>query len=346
MTGCDRATLSAVWLCGGAALLALSQVSQSFPLVAACAARPGRLRPVFWFPDYFCNEAAGLLRDGRADVATYPVTPALEPDWAACEALARHAPPDVFVLVHFFGRAAAAGTARAFCDRHGARLLEDATHVLRPVTGIGEAGDFVCFSPRKFFDVPDGGLLVVRDPHDACRAEAALRASPRGHPDPTRWRLKRLERAVRRFLRPARGGPKPLAPIRPLPDGPPAELFRQPRISPFSSRRLAAAVRSGTMAAIAADRLSFESDLAGRLAGQPGVRLVERQAEAVPCWYGLACADERSRVAALDRLRSQGVQTLPWPNQLPPEALAGPRRDAVLALRGRFLVVVPPRSGG
>lgn len=346
MTDRDLEAIRSVWLSRHAALYALSQVSQSFPLVAACASRAGRKRPVFWFPEYFCNEAAGLLRDGRGDIAVYPVTRDLDPDWTACEALAAVSPPDVFVLVHFFGRAGGAAKARAFCDRHGARLLEDATHVLRPVAGIGDAGDFACFGPRKFFDIPDGGLMVVRNAADRPCVEAALRAMPPGHPDPTRWRLKRWEGALRRRLRPWKRKPKPLAPIRPTLDGPPAELFSQPNISPYSLRRLVRAIRSGELSRIADDRLRFERDLAGLLAGHGGVELVARQPDAVPCWFGLACDDEQSYLGTLDWLRSRGVQVLTWPNQPPPEALAGSRRGAVLALRNRFLIALPPRSEG
>lgn len=344
--GRDLETLRSVWLSGGATLFPLSQVSHSFPLIAACASRDGRKRPLFWLPEYFCNEAAGLLRDGTADIAVYPVTRDLDPDWPACEALAAICPPDVVVLIHFFGRAGEAAEARAFCDRHGARLVEDATHVLRPVDGIGEAGDFVCFSPRKFFDIPDGGMLVVRDPADASRVRAALDAAPAGHPDPTRWRLKRWKRLLRRRLMPWTRKPKPLAPFRPTLDGPPARLFSMPNISPHALRRLAKAVRLGVLSTVAEKRFAFERRLAGLVAERPGVRLVERQPDAVPCWCGLACEDDESYLATLDWLRAQGVHALSWPNQLPPEVLAGSRRDAVLALRNRFLIVVPPRFEG
>lgn len=339
-------TVRSVWLSGGGSLFPLSQVSHSFPLIAACASRDGRERLVFWFPEYFCNESAGLLRNGAADIVVYPVTRDLDPDWSACEALATASPPDVFVLVHYLGRAGDAAGARAFCDRHGARLVEDATHVLRPVGGIGDAGDFVCFSPRKFFDIPDGGMLAVRDPADASRVRTALDAAPPGHPDPTRWRLKRWERMLRRRFRRSKREPPPLAPIRPTLDGPPARLFAQANISPFSLRRLARAVRSGGASKIADERLAFERRLAGLLAGRAGVGLVERQPDAVSCWFGLACEDGQSYLATLDWLRAQGIHAMPWPNQLPPEALSGSRRDAVLALRNRYLIVAPPRPEG
>jgi hypothetical protein len=344
MTERDLAVLRSVWLRRGAALFALSQVSQAFPLVAACASRGGRARPVIWIPEYFCNEAVGLLRDGSADIVAYPLTTDLDPDWPACGQLAAARPPDVFVLVHYFGRASAAASARAFCDSHGARLVEDATHVMQPVKGIGDAGDFAFFGPRKFFDIPDGGLLIVADRRDADRVEAALASRPPGHPSPTRWRLKQWERTLRRRFRASDRKQKPLAKIRPNLEGPPASLFEEPNVSPFSLRRLARAVEAGAPAAIAQRRRLFEYWLAGLLASRKGVALVERHPDAVPCWFGVACANERIYMATLDWLRGQGIQALPWPNQLPPEALAGGRRRAVIALRNRYLIVVPPKG--
>jgi hypothetical protein len=92
----------------------------------------------------------------------YPLTPELQPDMAACRTLAEANPPDLFVLVHYFGRPAHPAQARDFCRHHGAWLIEDAAHVLRPVAEVGTGGDFVLYSPHKHLPVPDGSVLVVR----------------------------------------------------------------------------------------------------------------------------------------------------------------------------------------
>jgi hypothetical protein len=65
-------------------------------------------------------------------------------------------------MVHFFGRASRAAAARDFCARSGGWLIEDAAHVLQPMEGVGEHGDFVLYSPHKHLPIPDGAVLVVR----------------------------------------------------------------------------------------------------------------------------------------------------------------------------------------
>jgi dTDP-4-amino-4,6-dideoxygalactose transaminase len=45
---------------------------------------------------------------------------------------------------------------------YGAWFVEDCAHCLKAVSGVGEFGDFVLYSPHKLLAIPDGGLLVVR----------------------------------------------------------------------------------------------------------------------------------------------------------------------------------------
>jgi hypothetical protein len=115
-----------------------------------------------WLPDYFCNAALGPLRDIGAHLMFYPVNDRLTLDPDACERLADISVPDIVVLVHYFGQPAQAGNIPDICKRHGAWLIEDAAHVLRPVPGIGETGDCVLYSPHKHLPIPDGAMLIVR----------------------------------------------------------------------------------------------------------------------------------------------------------------------------------------
>jgi len=117
---------------------------------------------IYWFPDFFCNESLLLLRHNGVRLIFYPVTESLQPNFQACRELASEAPPDIFVLVHYFGTPNPPAPARDFCARHGAWLVEDAAHVLRPITGVGEYGDFVLYSPHKLLPLPDGAVLVAR----------------------------------------------------------------------------------------------------------------------------------------------------------------------------------------
>ncbi len=115
-----------------------------------------------WIPDFFCNASLAALRQTGAKLVFYPLTDKMVPDITACRMQVDSDPPDLFVLVHYFGQPTPAATARDFCARHGAWLIEDAVHALRPVEGIGAYGDFVLYSPHKHLPIPDGAVLVVR----------------------------------------------------------------------------------------------------------------------------------------------------------------------------------------
>jgi lipid II:glycine glycyltransferase (peptidoglycan interpeptide bridge formation enzyme) len=124
-----------------------------------------------WIPDFMCNASLGPLRETGAKLIFYPVTEEMEPNYGACQILAEQHSIDVFVLVHYFGQPNAAERIATFCKEHGAWLIEDATHVLQPISGIGEVGDCVLYSPHKHLPIPDGAILVVRPNGPACFCE-------------------------------------------------------------------------------------------------------------------------------------------------------------------------------
>jgi hypothetical protein len=142
----------------------LSRSAWSFALIALWRKNLAPESPVtVWIPDFFCNASLVALRKIDVKLVFYPLTVNMAPEIAACRMLAEPTPPDLFVLVHYFGQPAPdAASARDFCARHGAWLIEDAAHVLRPQGKVGVYGDFVLYSPHKHLPIPDGAVLVVR----------------------------------------------------------------------------------------------------------------------------------------------------------------------------------------
>ena len=124
-----------------------------------------------WIPDFMCNASLGPLRETGAKLIFYPVTEEMAPNYGACQILAEQHSIDIFVLVHYFGQPNAAERIATFCKEHGAWLIEDATHALQPISGIGEVGDCVLYSPHKHLPIPDGAILVVRPNGPACFCE-------------------------------------------------------------------------------------------------------------------------------------------------------------------------------
>jgi hypothetical protein len=115
-----------------------------------------------WLPDYFCNGSLAPLRDFGAHIIFYPITDELHPDMEWCNANAKISRPDIFVLVHYFGKPISLDDVVIFCQENFTLLIEDAAHALFPIKGIGEYGDCVLYSPHKHLAIPDGALLVIR----------------------------------------------------------------------------------------------------------------------------------------------------------------------------------------
>ena len=122
----------------------------------------GRECPHFWVPDYFCNQSLAEVRETSARLTFYPIEETLRPDWQWCERRARAHPPDIFILVHYFGDASDSKEAKRFCRRTGALMVEDAVHVLAPIPGVGQSGHLVLYSPHKIVAVPDGAVCIIR----------------------------------------------------------------------------------------------------------------------------------------------------------------------------------------
>ena len=114
-----------------------------------------------WIPDYFCNASLTPLRISGATLIFYPINEEMLPDISRCKELALTFPPDIFILVHYFGKPANSKLIKEFCIINQTWLIEDAAHVLKPIKGIGNLGDFILYSPHKHLPVPDGALLIA-----------------------------------------------------------------------------------------------------------------------------------------------------------------------------------------
>jgi hypothetical protein len=324
-----------VWLRREGTLFTLSQASHGFALMAETA-RPKGERPVFWLPDYFCDDALQSLRETGADLVFYPVNADMNPDWAACELLGRSQKPDFFVLVHYFGQCANVRRARDFCDRYQARLVEDATHVLQPAGDIGGFGDFALFSPRKFFDIPNGGIMTCHDPQASKRIGEHLHLC--GPPEGVDLRrvLKDAERAFRRHVlrrKPKAHSvpPRLLETVNPM-----VPLFPGIRMGRYSKSRIAREISSCRIETLGAQRAGFEERVCAKL--DPDVTPIAGFGDAVSCWLGLACENETIAQATMDRLRQENIVAAPWPNRLPPEVLNDSGHQLAKRLRNTNLL--------
>lgn len=329
------AALAGVWQRGPGVTLLLSQASHAYSVILAVLEARGQRVPEIWVPAYFCEGALLPARRAGARFRFYAVTEAMTPVWPTVEAMCRDSRPDLFVLPHFFGAESDGAEARAFCDRVGCLLHEDAAHLLRPVGTVGTVGDFVSFSPRKYCGIADGGVLVVRG--TALATEAAQVA--------TRLETAPYDTRRERFLLwrnglpwMVRSGPQPSIAFDSDPFG--ASSLPSVWISAPSSNRLHRLGPAG-LDRIAAREAATVADLERAL--RPlGLEPLPRLAGATPYILGFRAASHAVAMRAHDALRRAGAIAGSWP-RLPPEVVAAPEQyGAAHALR-QTVVRISPR---
>jgi hypothetical protein len=329
----DGDALAAPWRHGDEAAFWFSRGAWAMAaLVEAWRAAHGGAAPAFWLPDYFCNQSTAPVRASGGRLVFYPIGDDLEPNWPVCERMTAAGPPDIFVLVHFFGRPADGAAARRFCDRADSLLVEDGAHALGPEPDIGAVGDAVFYSLHKTLAIPDGGLLLVRQTMIASAMAAAAESLGRAAPSAAPWLTKRL---VQKLL------PGPMA--RSLiarrgaafADDPPfAPLPTTAAPSPLACRLLARQGRA--LNSIALARRRNGEALARALSGETGAAPLFNDLPLAP--YRLAVrADDAP--ALYDDWRRQGIPVETWPD-LAPEVTASPAaHETALALRRTVLLL-------
>jgi dTDP-4-amino-4,6-dideoxygalactose transaminase len=278
-----------------------------------------------WLPDFFCNSSLTPLRGMGVQLKFYSLTDQMAPDLDACRTLAGEKRPDLFVLVHYFGRPTPAEGAMAFCRENGAWLIEDAAHVLKPITGIGEYGDCVLYSPHKHLPIPDGAVLVVRENGPAKLASqpsalavlqevyrSLLNASVFSHQSAWFWLVKRvLQRLGVRALR------RPITQFLTDTDTNNTGLAR-PQMSLLARRLLSHLLDSlDTVAHLRQrNRLLWDTVLAET---NPFQLLMWPESGAyTPYLAGFACHDEALAEKVFLKWQQTGLPVTTWPD-LPPE---------------------------
>lgn len=293
----------------------------------------GRL-PRLWVPDYFCNASLDPVRRCGVPLTFYPMGLDLAPDWEECRRLALAEAPDLFLAVHYFGLPADMGSASEFCRQEGALLIEDCAHMLAPVPGVGETGTFVLWSPHKHLAVPQGGLVVCRDPDEGVAAPTGPAPSLRP------WFFKRLiQKMAPGWLLPfpTRQGP-------PRFDEDPAgqSLPDTPSLAENAGRLLAGAVSA--LPQVAAARRRNAQALSLVLAREPGWRMLGGMPDAIPYRLVMRCDSGDIAAERYGVYRRRGLPVGSWPD-LAPEIKAAPERHARALILRACLLCFPIHHG-
>jgi dTDP-4-amino-4,6-dideoxygalactose transaminase len=114
-------------------------------------------------PAYHHGSEVEALVQAGVRCRFYEATDDLQPDEAALEAMVGPR-TRALVVIHYLGFAQDAPRWRAWCDRHGLRLIEDAAQAwlaARDGRPVGSLGDVAIFCLYKTFGLPDGAAVVA-----------------------------------------------------------------------------------------------------------------------------------------------------------------------------------------
>jgi len=148
-------------------------------------------RPVtILLPAFFCGQSLRFLRQGNAVILFYPLTNTLQPDYEWIKSLLEKQQVDFFLHVHYFGQINFQDESRLLCDKYGMCLIEDCAHIIHHSICKQWRGDFLLFSPHKFFPVAHGGLLYTKKQYRYHKTESVAFF-------PWQWYMKQF---IKRYL--------------------------------------------------------------------------------------------------------------------------------------------------
>jgi lipid II:glycine glycyltransferase (peptidoglycan interpeptide bridge formation enzyme) len=332
------AQLSSPWTRSGDLAFWFSRSAWSLAVVARCRQKVvGKKRVNVWVPDFFCNSSLTPLRESGVNLFFYPITEELTPDFSACQNLIiQQQPIDLFLLVHYFGKPTSTKLSDTFCKLHGAWLIEDATHVLQPIPGVGEVGDFVLYSPHKHLPIPDGAILIVRQNGPSRIAEnvqvmkflnsiiAIVFAMPGRSIKPALiWLLKRLAQIL---------GLHAYLPITKLKFSNKQDVKAQahPQMTPLATRLLKPLI---AQLQIVAARRSERALGWVNILHSAGMSVAAHPISATPYLSYFSPSNQINTEYLFDYLQQGGLPVISWPD-LPPEVLANSNsHPAAITLR-------------
>ena len=151
-------------------------------------------------PAFFCGQSLRFLRHANVIFFFYPLTDDLQPDYGWIESLLEEQQANFLIHVHYFGQATSQNDSRRLCDKYGIQLIEDCAHLIHSDIHSHWMGDFLLFSPHKYFPVAQGGMLYKKK---QCKCEKAGSAVL----FPWLWYLKQFVKRYLPFLRSKRKHP-------------------------------------------------------------------------------------------------------------------------------------------
>jgi len=110
-------------------------------------------------PAYFCGQSLKYLRNAGVIFIFYNLHDDLTPNYEHIKKILQVQKPDIFLHVHYFGQILKQSSTRELCDNFNMTMVEDCAHVLHPSVHNHWVGDYIFFSPHKFFPVNNASVI-------------------------------------------------------------------------------------------------------------------------------------------------------------------------------------------
>jgi len=136
-------------------------------------------------PAYFCGQSLRYLRNAGVVFIFYNLNDDLTPNYEHIKQILQVQKPDIFLHVHYFGQILKQSSTRELCDNFNMIMVEDCAHVLHPSVHNYWVGDYIFFSPHKFFPINNASVIFSN-------SKIKIGSLCREEPFPFRWFLKRL----------------------------------------------------------------------------------------------------------------------------------------------------------
>ena len=136
-------------------------------------------------PAYFCGQSLRYLRDAGIIFIFYNLHDDLTPDYKQISSILQTQKPDIFLHVHYFGQVLKQSKTRGLCDNFNMTMVEDCAHIIHPSIHNNWLGDYIFFSPHKFFPVKNSSIVFSKN-------KMNISALYREEKFPILWYLKRI----------------------------------------------------------------------------------------------------------------------------------------------------------
>ncbi len=113
-------------------------------------------------PSYFCGQSLKYLRNAGVEFAFYKLNEDFSPDYISIKSLLKTKNVDFFLHVHYFGCVKNQQQTRDLCNQYNISMIEDCAHIFHPLDRDKWLGDYVFFSPHKFFPVLCSSVLFSK----------------------------------------------------------------------------------------------------------------------------------------------------------------------------------------